>query len=326
MTVSLAPSAVLPAMSTTVEITGVGVEPGEVARAVQLGRRLAQEWEAQFSRFRPDSQLCRLNAAGGAPVQVEDVFLNLLETARAAVFRTEGRFDPSILPALEAAGYDRSIEHVRATPSLVAGKCRPAMGPEGWAEVRINRGRNEASLPQAMRIDLGGLAKGAFVDRLASEFGSWPGGCIDAGGDLFVWGSPPEGDAWRIAIEDPRHPDVEALVADVRDSAGVGVATSGTYRRCWTVNNRTAHHLIDPRTGCSLLTGVASLTAFAPNVTSAEIAAKALLVSTTGCGSPELFDATFAVLIHDDGRIATLPGDTSHGCSNSHTRPARRPA
>jgi thiamine biosynthesis lipoprotein len=177
-----------------------------------------------------------------------------------------------------------------------------------------------------MRIDLGGIAKGAFVDRLASGLGSWSGGCIDAGGDLFVWGSPPEGDSWRIGIEDPCRPETEVLVAEVRGAAGVGVATSGIYRRRWAADERTAHHLIDPRTGSPLITDIASLTAFASCATRAEIATKALMVSATGSGNSDLFDATVAVLVHADRHMATLQGDTSHACSNSRTWPARRAA
>ena len=323
---SPATSVSFPAMSTTVEITGVGVGPREVDRAGALGRNLAQEWEALFSRFQPDSQLCRLNVAAGEAVQVNGVFLDLLETARTAVLRTEGRFDPSILPALEATGYVQSIERVRNDSSLLAGNRLPAMGPEGWAKVRLDRSGSAVALPYGMRIDLGGIAKGAFVDHLASSLRSWPGGCVDAGGDLFIWGSPPEGDTWRIGIEDPLHPGAEALVAEIPGSPGVGVASSGVYRRRWTVNERVVHHLIDPRTGSPLITAIASLTAFASSATRAEIASKAMLVSSTGSAIPDLFDATLAVLIYDDGHIATLEGTTAHGYANKHAGPARRSA
>jgi len=54
----LTTSAAFPAMSTMVEITGVGVTAREVTRAAALGRCLVQQWEAWFSRFQPDSQLC----------------------------------------------------------------------------------------------------------------------------------------------------------------------------------------------------------------------------------------------------------------------------
>jgi thiamine biosynthesis lipoprotein len=323
---TLVTSAAFPAMSTTVEITGVGVPAREVARAAALGRGLAQQWEEWFSRFRPDSQLNRLNAAGGAAVRVEADVLNLLATVKAAVRRTGGRFDPSVLPALEAIGYDRSIERVRSSPCLGAGEPRPAAGPQGWDSVRIDRAQGEAQLPPGMRIDLGGVAKGAFVDRLASELRSWPGGCVDAGGDLLIWGSPPDGDRWRIGIEDPFQPERDALVTGVLDGSVVGVATSGTYRRSWFADGRMAHHLIDPSSGSPLLDGLRLVTAFAPDVMSAEIATKALMVAATGPSIPDSFGATMAVLIYADGHTEALAKEPCDACSLSVVWPDRSAA
>jgi thiamine biosynthesis lipoprotein len=310
-------TATFPTMSTTVQITGVGVPAREVARAATLGHRLSQQWEGWFSRFQPNSQLSRLNAAGGAAVPVAADVLALLETVKAAVCHTGGRFDPSVLPALEAIGYDRSIECLRSLPRLAAGEPRPAAGPQGWESVRIDRARGEAQLPAGMRIDFGGVAKGAFVDRLASELRSWPGGCVDAGGDLLVWGVPPDGDRWRIGIEDPLQPDREALVAGVLGGSGVGVATSGTYRRRWFAGERMAHHLIDPSRGSPLADDVRSVTAFAPDVMSAEIATKALMVAATESSIPGTFGATMAVLIHADGRTEALPKEPCDACTLS---------
>jgi thiamine biosynthesis lipoprotein len=318
--------ALFPAMSTTVQIMGVGVTAREVASAAALGRGLSQQWEEWFSRFRPDSQLNRLNAAAGAAVRVEVDVLNLLETVKVAVRRTGGRFDPSVLPALEAIGYDCSIECLRSSRRLVSGEPRPAAGPQGWDSVRIDRKRGEVQLPPGMRIDLGGVAKGVFVDRLALEVSSWPGGCINAGGDLLVWGAPPDGDSWRIGIEDPFHPAAEVLVADVSSSRRIGVATSGTYRRRWSAGERMVHHLIDPSTGIPLVDDVQSLAVFASDVTSAEIASKALMVAATESRLPELFGATIAVRIHADGHIESIQEDLTDGCSITYLRQNRRSA
>jgi FAD:protein FMN transferase len=116
------------------------------------------------------------------------------------------------------------------------------------------------------------------------------------------------------------------LVADVRGSSSIGVATSGTYRRRWPAGERMVHHLIDPSTGLPLVDGVQSLTAFACDVTSAEIASKALMVAVPGSGNLELFGATIAVLIHADGHVETLQKDLSNAYPISYARTARRSA
>jgi thiamine biosynthesis lipoprotein len=288
-------------MSGTVELIAVGVSARALARAVDLGQRLAEEWENRFSRFREESQLSGLNTAAAAPVPVDDEFIRMLDTVRRAVRRTGGRFDPSILPALEAAGYDRDITRIRygVAPGASAG-FRPAAGHAGWERVLIDRARREIRLPVGMRIDLGGIAKGAFVDRLALALAEWPGGCIDAGGDLRVWGLPPDGHEWTIGIEDPGQPERDLLVARLPASASIGVATSGIHRRWWRAGDRIAHHLIDPRSGAPLEGDIRSATAFARDVTTAEVATKALMMGAMP-ESIDTFGATMAVVVSTDG-------------------------
>jgi len=298
-----------PAMSVTVTILGSGVPAGEVERAATAGAALAEAWENAFSRFRPESALSRLNAGGGAPLAVGTEFLDVLELARAGVLATGGRFDPSVLPALEAAGYDRHIDRLRAgeVPAGTAGGGR-AGGVDGWRHVRIDRARGVAQLPPDLRIDLGGIAKGAFVDRLAQTLSRWPGGMVDAGGDLRVWGVAPDGGPWRVAIEDPLAPDRDLAVADVLDSRRAGgVATSGIRRRSWTVDGRAAHHLIDPATGLPLAGGGVAATAFAPTCAAAEIATKALLVGAASGRAPDAPNLARGLVIGPDG--ATLYDD-----------------
>lgn len=294
-----------PAMSTTVTIAGTDVGEGEIRRAVATGEALAAGWEARFSRFRPDSTLSRLNAAGGAAVAVDAIFLDLLDTMRAAAIRTGGRFDPSILPALEAAGYTETIDVVRAAPRAVAPP-RPAAGVPAWRAVAIDRERLTVALPPGMRIDAGGIAKGAFVDALAARLEGWPGGYVDAGGDLRFWGNAPNGEHWTVGIEDPRRPDVDLTALRI-DTAGLaGVATSAANRRRWVAGGATHHHLIDPATGESLVDAIASVTALAPSVTQAEVATKAILVALSRGEPPDLAESTLAATVDHEGRLRFL--------------------
>jgi thiamine biosynthesis lipoprotein len=316
-----------PAMSTTVEITGVGISDREMARALALGRHLANAWEDRFSRFRPGSQLCRLNAAAGESVRVDGLFLDLLERVKGAVPRTAGRFDPSILPALEAAGYDRSFAEGLGTPRPLAIEAPHAAGTAGWARVRIDRQRSEARLPAGMRIDLGGVAKGAFADLLAAElFHAWPGGCVDAGGDLRAWGAPPDGERWVVGLEDPFHPDVDQFVAELSPPGRAAMATSATHRRRWRAGEEMAHHLIDPRTGLPLPDIARAVTAFAPDVATAEIATKALMVAAADGALPETFGAPLAVVTYADGQIAVIHEGTSDVDLFAPDRACYRPA
>lgn len=297
-----------PAMSTSVAMTAVGAPASAMAEALERARQLAEAWEQRFSRFRPESLLCRLNAADGQALPVDITFCALLARAAQAVRHTGGRFDPSILPVLEALGYDRSIDQVRAAPAELrhVPAAPESAGAGAWARVRIDHGAGTVALPRGMRIDLGGIAKGAFVELLAAEFSHWPGGSIDAGGDIVVWGEAPDGQAWRIGLEDPGAPVQDALLIDVPSGSRAGVATSGTHRRRWQVGGREVHHLIDPLTGSPATSGLRSVTAIAESVTVAEVAAKAVLLAAATPPVPDLFGASAAVLIAPNGHIELL--------------------
>ena len=277
-------------MSTTIEIIRVGVPEREVTRATEMGRRLAQKWESRFSRFQPDSQLCRLNAAGGAAVRVEDDVLDLLETVKAAVRRTGGRFDPyrtflpSRQPGTTAASSAYGPSHPASpaippsrgwTTRLATRPHRPRSGSgsaASWDAHRSRRrGKGRVRRPTRARAPL--LAGRLYrrrrrPARLGHSARRRPLACRHRG---------------------PIHPETEVLVADVRISSSVGVATSGTYRRRWSTGERMVHHLIDPSSGAPLADEVRSLTAFASDVTSAEVASKAMMVAAPESSVPELF-------------------------------------
>jgi thiamine biosynthesis lipoprotein len=302
------------AMSTDVELAGVGVAQAVVETAARRGLELAEVWEQTFSRFRAGSELCRLNAAAGRPVRVSETFLSLLDLAVAAAKQTGGRFNPAVLPALEAAGYDRDIAEVRTSREVTGFAHVSECGDV--ARIEIDRERQTVRLPNKMRLDLGGIAKGAFVDLLAAEVADWPGGSVDAGGDLRCWGIPPSGASWVVGIEDPRDPGMDRLVAEVRRS-DAGVATSGTYQRRWGTGAAVYHHLIDPLTRLPLSGRTQAATAVAATTVEAEVATKSLMIAASR-GEPLIpLSVWVAVVMRDDGGVEFVAGTDRDACTFS---------
>jgi thiamine biosynthesis lipoprotein len=140
-------------MGTDVHLMAVGGQPDGLDQA----RALVLALEARWSRFRPDSELCRLNASAGHPVILSDETFALVAAAVDAWLLTAGRFDPTVLGALTAAGYDRSFELV--APEAPA--TREPMPPvPGCAGIALHRGTGLVLLPAGVALDLGGIAKG----------------------------------------------------------------------------------------------------------------------------------------------------------------------
>jgi thiamine biosynthesis lipoprotein len=258
-----------------------------------------------WSRFRRDSELSRLNARAGEWVDVSSAMLLALTCAVDLHRSTRGLFDPTVLDALERAGYDRTFEDVPdADDRAVAPVAR--MAAPGLEQVEIDVDAARVRAPRGVRIDLGGVGKGlaadlvtrGLVDRGARS------ALVSLGGDMRARGEAPEG-AWKIPVEDPHDATCVAFVHPLVDAALV----SSTRRiRSWTRAGVELHHIIDPRTGDSARTEVVAVVAVAADAWWAEGVAKAILIAGADTGAV-LARATgvHAWLFFEDGRTIETP-------------------
>ena len=225
---------------------------------------LFRHYDGVFSRFRPDSELNRVNAAAGTPVAVSSLFARALAVALDAAEQTGGLVDPTLGAALEAAGYDRDF-------ALLAADDSPPGGPQrgSYAAVRVH-GRLVRVTPE-VRLDLNGVVKALAVD---DALGFLDGqGYVSAGGDVAANGP--------LTVALPGGGAVRLLDG--------GLATSGCAKRAWSRGGRMLHHLIDPRTGRPVESPWEQVTVCGATCLAADIGAKAAFVA--GAEGPAWLDA-----------------------------------
>ena len=267
------------------------------------------------SRFRPDSELSRLNATGGELVPVSELFAALIAEALRAAELTDGDVDPTCGQALVRAGYDRDFAQLGAdtrtadTRTADTRRAGGSAGPvPGWRSVRLDPGRPAARLARGAQLDLGSTAKAWAADRCARLIAD-RAGCgvlVSLGGDMAVAGLPP-GDGWQVRVTDDHAAGAEAPGQTVTLRSG-GLATSSTTVRAWTAGGGTLHHIIDPRTGepvssCWRTVSVAAATCADANIasTAAIIRGESAPGWLAGAGLP-------ARLVRGDGTVSTTPG------------------
>jgi thiamine biosynthesis lipoprotein len=255
-------------------VTTVPADVRNARRALAAGREEVDRCERALSRFDPASDLCHLNAASGSWIHVDERLADVLARAVRLREETGGRFDPTILPALVAAGYDRTFAELEPRAP------RPVAEWRAGATVEVDADAGLALVERGAAVDLGGIGKGFSAVRGLEAMGAaWPempGGLVDLGGDIAFSGRPPDGGPWRVAVADPRRPG-EELATLALD--GGGVATSGRDRRRFGPD-RSLHHLIDPSTGTPAAAGPLSVTVTAPDTGEAEAYATALAISS----------------------------------------------
>ncbi len=265
----------------------------EAAAAADACMDWFDEVDARLSRFRPESELSRLNATAGEWFAASDVLYECTALALESAECSGGLFDPTLLLQLCALGYDRdfaAIAHREAPPSddLQAPTERAA-----WRAIALDPRRRRIRLPAGVQLDFGGIAKGWAADvALVRYCAAFPGALVNVGGDLRAHGGPQPGELWTVGIRDPRLElssvdDAATHLATARLSRGA-MATSGAVRRWWLRDGQRQHHLLDPRTGqpIPLWTSggdepdslLATATAFAPTAAQAEVAAKVALL------------------------------------------------
>ena len=246
-----------------------GPEADPVSRdALELAAAQVREYEERFSRFRPDSELSRLNESLQEQVPVDEELGGLLARSVEYARISGGLFDPVVLNDLLALGYDRTFEEVRTQTD---GKTS-AQGPRfRWRDISVDAAGRTVVRPFGARIDLGGIAKGAAVDAAMVELNRYPGVLVDVGGDIRVRGRPDDADSWIIAVEDGQKNNGALGYIRLRDGA---VATSSLRKRRWVHNGEAVHHIIDPRSGQPARSDVLQCSVIADTTEHAEVAAK----------------------------------------------------
>lgn len=279
-------------MGTEVDILAVPNLPSSVVEAVK--ERFAYV-EAHLSRFRPESDLSRLNASGGRPYRPEQGRGTVLREALQAARTSGGRFDPTVLEAVEASGYRRSFAEMDGCVDSTPVRYRP-----DYRQVVLNR-NGTVVLKGGVRVDLGGYAKGWTIDAVEGMMQKCESWVVNAGGDLRATGCGPDGRGWLIGIEDPRQPGLDIGVIRVRNAA---IATSSTARRRWRTEQGFAHHLIDPVTAQPATTGLLAVTVLADTAANAEVLAKTAFLMGIQDGLAYIeSQGRGAVFVAADGRV-----------------------
>ena len=263
------------AMASTIAVVSrVDSRSTGYSAGLAAAKRVFRAVDAICSRFDPDSDLTRMNAAPSRWHEVPELLYEAVGEAHRAYLHTRGTFDPRVYGDLVRLGYDRSLPFdgpIVDTPGVAVSR-----GPAGPWRPRFRGGRRPQVHLGGAAIDLGGIGKGLSVRwaarRLVDTHRDF---LIDAGGDCLCRGAGPDGPGWRVAVEDPHGGPDPLAVLELRD---VACATSSVRVRRWRAGGRPVHHLIDPRTGSPGGQGLTAVTVVGDDPAESEVMSKVLFL------------------------------------------------
>jgi thiamine biosynthesis lipoprotein len=263
------------AFGTLIDISLYGVEQAQAGAAIQAVDEMYQRQHRDWHAWQ-QGHLTDLNnaIATGRSMQAESSILELILLGQQFERRSKGLFNPAVGALLELWGFQQDEPDHNSPPSQVAIREWLNSAPSSL-QLDIE-GKTVSSRNPAVRLDLGGFAKGYSVGKAIEllEQRAIHNLVVNAGGDLCVRGKHGQR-PWRIGIRDPRMP---GILASIELEGSICAFTSGDYERYIEYQGRRFHHILDPRTGYPAM-GTASVTVLADDPALADAAATALFVA-----------------------------------------------
>jgi thiamine biosynthesis lipoprotein len=268
-------------MGTDIIISAL-LEP-EKQNILKEAEEIIAEFEKRFSRFIDNNELTNFNNSTETEIEVSETMLELLKESVNYYIKTKEIFDPTIIGSLEKIGYDKNFLEINHDSE----NNLPT-------EINLNQIKTEFNLrykvsdikikdkiikkPIGLRIDLGGIGKGYIVDFLSKTiFADIENFWISAGGDILAVGNPGDGIGFDIGVQNPVKPQENIFFVNTK-SEKLGIASSGIIKRSGQKGDFKWNHIIDPRTGLSIVNNILSATVMSSSATKADIYAKTVLI------------------------------------------------
>ncbi|MCL1830952.1 MAG: FAD:protein FMN transferase [Oscillospiraceae bacterium] len=226
--------------------------------------------EQLFSVTNMDSELSQINQSSEQTIAISEDTAAVIKAAIEIYTETDGAFDITIAPVVEAWGFYTKDYH-RPSDAVLTELLKSVDGG------RIELTDSEIKLGRKQKIDLGAIAKGYLSDCIKSILDDYDihSAVISLGGSVLTLGMKPDKTLWNVGLEDPLK---QHLIVGVLNIIDCSVVTSGSYERFYTEDGINYHHIFDPVTGYPAVSDLLSVTVIMPSATTADGYSTALFI------------------------------------------------
>lgn len=222
--------------------------------------------------FQPTSLLSQFNASESG-IEADSYLKKVYLTAKRINKETDGYFDPSISPLIDAWGFGKNHEVSADTANIAAIMAYIGMDKSSLEGDYIKKNDSRYSM------NFSAIAKGFGCDEVGDMLSrnGVKDFLVEIGGEIVAKGSNPEGKEWRISIDSPDNTGVTHSSQVIIKVTDCSVATSGNYRNFHELDGKRFGHTISPKTGRPSVTDVLSATVVAATCMEADAYATSLM-------------------------------------------------
>jgi thiamine biosynthesis lipoprotein len=259
-----------PAQGTTYNITYVAGAYANYRSAIDSIFKVIDQ---SLSTYQPGSIISQINRNDTA--EVDGHFKAVFNKSQAVAEITNGLFDPTVAPLVNAYGFGFTKKEM-VTPALLDSLKKMI----GYRHVWLDGNKLVKRFPEVM-LDFNALAPGYTVDVLAAflESKGIQNYLVELGGEVRSKGKKLDGSVWTLGIEQPEDNPAEGAQLFTRIQLGDhALATSGNYKNFYVEGGKKYSHIIDPATGYPAKNNILSATVIAPDCITADAYATAFMV------------------------------------------------
>lgn len=232
-------------MGTWASLTLVTADSAAVADLAYRSLLVLHRVDSLMSNWTATSEVARINReAGTADVVAHSEIATVLELAERVTRESDGAMDITVEPVVRLWGF---LGGPRRVPTQA--EISNALASVGPDKLRFDSAQKTIRFTNPnTKIDLGGIAKGYGVDRVAEllRHAAITDALIDLSGNMVALGDAAGKDGWHVGIRDPSGERPYLGTVHLRNGA---ISTSGNYEQFIDADGRRYGHIIDPRTG-----------------------------------------------------------------------------
>lgn len=240
------------AMDTYMTVSAYGDKAEE---AVDAAEQEIKRLERLLSAQNTESEIYIVNE-NGSEVLSEDTAV-LIKKSLELYESTGGVFDITVYPLMQEWGFTTQKYHVPEK-----GKLKELLQHVNASKIEYESSKHLLTLPEGIKIDLGGIAKGYTSGRIMEIYKEYGirSGIVSLGGNVQTYGAKTDGSPWKVAIQNPDTSSESADYIGILDIKDKAVITSGGYERCFEEDGQIYHHILNPDTGYPAESGLSSVT------------------------------------------------------------------
>lgn len=228
-----------------------------------------------LNTFLPHSEISKFNTSGSFIFDLP-YFLPVLESSQKIVGMTNGAFDPTVMPLVNAWGFGPQEEITN--DSTLIDSLKQYVGFESVIAFDDNK---VEKIVNGSSLDFSAIAKGYGVDVLAKfiEDQGIEHIFVEIGGEVVVKGKNIANNSpWKIAIINPESEVLNPTFIAYATLNNQAVATSANNFNYRIVDGVKYSHTISPNTGYPIKHEILSATVFAPDCMTADALATSFMV------------------------------------------------